>query len=96
MGGWGLKRFGITIGPFLAKWLWRFGREQESLWRKVVVARFGVSSRWESREGRGRHGCGIWKSSLAVKSIFWESIRFKLGEGSILVFGMMYGWVRFH
>lgn len=28
----------------LAKWLWRFGIERDSLWCHVVVDRFGMSS----------------------------------------------------
>lgn len=43
----------------LAKWLWRFGVERESLWRKVVVSHFGVVSGWESERVKGRYGCGM-------------------------------------
>lgn len=46
----------------LAKWLWRFGVERESLWRKVVVARFALCLDWDSKKVMGRYRCGIWKS----------------------------------
>lgn len=82
----GIRKIRLHNRALLAKWLWRFGQEHESLWRKVVVARFGVRSRWESREVRGHHGCGMWNSILAVKSVFWESIRFKLGDGENICF----------
>lgn len=26
----------------LAKWFWRFRKEKEALWRKVIVAKYGV------------------------------------------------------
>lgn len=50
------------------------------------MTKFGEKFCWESRDVRGRHGCGIWKSILAVKQIFWEFIRFKLGDGENIRF----------
>lgn len=58
-GGLGIRRIKLHNKALLSKWLWRFGMERDSLWRKVVVARFGEESNWESRKVRGRHGCGI-------------------------------------
>lgn len=43
----------------LAKWLSRFGIENDYLWRKVVVARFGLYSDWETKEVYVRHWCRI-------------------------------------
>lgn len=34
------------------------------------MARFRIILYWDSKEVRGRHGCGIWKSILAVKQVF--------------------------
>lgn len=66
----------------LAKWLWRFEMERDSLWRSVVVARFWKHSVWESNEVRARHGCEIWESILKVMAEFWKFIRFKLELGT--------------
>lgn len=55
----------------MGKWIRRFGRERDSLWRRgVVVAQFGVQSVWDPKEVLGRHGCGIWKSIMKVKETF--------------------------
>lgn len=55
----GVSLFKDHNQALLAKWLWRFGVERESLWQKVVVARFGFKSVRECKEVRVRHGCGI-------------------------------------
>lgn len=51
-----------------------------------MVARVWLASCWMSKEVRGSHGCGHWKSILASKQCFWEGIRFKLGDGSNIRF----------
>lgn len=47
-GGLGVRSIREHNRVLLVKWLWRFGVEQESLWRRVVVARFGEYSCWEA------------------------------------------------
>lgn len=91
-GGLGIRKLIYHNKALLAKWLWRFGMERDSLWRRVVVARFGEQSRWESKEVHVRHGCGIWKSILKVRKDFWNLIQFKLGSGSKIKFWKTPGW----
>uniref|UniRef100_A0A2N9EK12 UDENN domain-containing protein n=1 Tax=Fagus sylvatica TaxID=28930 RepID=A0A2N9EK12_FAGSY len=46
----------------LGKWLWRFGLEEEHLWRWVLVAKYGVErGGWATNIPRGTHGCSLWK-----------------------------------
>ncbi|KAF5202375.1 hypothetical protein FRX31_008038 [Thalictrum thalictroides] len=45
----------------LFKWLWRFGTEEQSLWKRVIVAKYGASSNgWWPNNVRRPHGCGLW------------------------------------
>lgn len=48
-GGLGLRLIWHHNRALLAKWLWKFGVERESLWHSVVVARFGELSYWEAK-----------------------------------------------
>lgn len=64
----------------MAKWLWRFGIELNSLWCSVVMARCGVYLKWKSRDVKRRHGCGIWKSIMIDKLDFWKFFRFSIGS----------------
>lgn len=56
-GGLGIRRLRYHNNALLAKWLWRFSQERDSLWYRVVVAQFGEQSVWESNSPSGRHGC---------------------------------------
>ncbi|KAF8399825.1 hypothetical protein HHK36_015697 [Tetracentron sinense] len=46
--------------------VWRFGEERESLWRKVIVAKNGITSSWLPKQVRGPRGVGLWKGITAV------------------------------
>ncbi|KAK0600143.1 hypothetical protein LWI29_012039 [Acer saccharum] len=75
------KNGGLDIGrmvdknrSLLAKWIWRFGIEEKALWRRVMCARYGISSTslgW------------IWKSSQEA-SVFVKAIA-SLFEGNNMV-----------
>ncbi|KAK3170498.1 hypothetical protein Dsin_032529 [Dipteronia sinensis] len=50
VGGLGIGRMLDKNKSFLAKWMWRFGSEFDSLWRTVLCAKYGVrkeSPLWE-------------------------------------------------
>lgn len=40
-GGLGIGSVHKMNGALLGKWLWRFGLEHDSLWRKVLTAKYG-------------------------------------------------------
>ena len=43
--------------------MWRFGKEEDRLWKRVVVSKYGEDlGGWTSKPGRGAHGCGLWRS----------------------------------
>ena len=53
-GGLGIGRISDKNKSLLAKWVWRFGKESDSLWKRVLCAKYGVSSKaiwwnWDQR-----------------------------------------------
>lgn len=40
-GGLGLGDLRLKNLALLEKWLWRFGKEKEALWRRVIVSKYG-------------------------------------------------------
>lgn len=84
--GLGIRDIRLHNFALLGKWLWRFGMERNSLWMKVIVAKYGSTSVWDPKDVRGSHGTDIWKSILKVKKRFRESIRFSLGAGEDIQF----------
>lgn len=58
---------GVRNQALLCKWSWRFSREREALWRKVLVARYQL-----------KDACGWWlRITLKRKGPRWS----KHGEG---------------
>ena len=54
-----LRQFNEAL---LGKWLWRFGVERESLWRQVVMVKYGaLEGGWTSKMPTGTYGVGLWK-----------------------------------
>ena len=52
-----LKRFNSAL---LAKWLWRYGVENDALWRRVIGAKYGNDwGGWCTKSVFG--ACGLWK-----------------------------------
>ena len=66
----------------LGKWSCKFAIERNSLWKQVIIDKYGVEEGgWCLREVRGAYGVGVWK---AIRKD-WENIRsrsrFIVGNG---------------
>uniref|UniRef100_A0A2N9GQ21 Reverse transcriptase domain-containing protein n=1 Tax=Fagus sylvatica TaxID=28930 RepID=A0A2N9GQ21_FAGSY len=80
-GGLGIRRVVMTNRALLGKWLWRFGREENHLWRRVIVAKYGVDmGGWFSLQPRGTHGCGLWKGIMLGRDLFSQHIELIPGQ----------------
>ena len=67
----------------LGKWMWRFGREDSHLWRKVIVAKYGLEwGVWISKIPKGTHGCSLWKGILTGWDFFSHQVELVAGVGS--------------
>lgn len=42
--GLGIKRVRDIKKAILTKWLWRFGKEDRNLWRKVIAEIYGLAN----------------------------------------------------
>ena len=60
--GLGIRKLTTFNKTLMGKWLWRFGKEEDWLWRRVVASKYGVEwGGWTSKLGREVHGCGLWR-----------------------------------
>ncbi|RVW50850.1 hypothetical protein CK203_101810 [Vitis vinifera] len=68
--GLGIKNLSRLNKALLGKWHWRFASEQDSLWKQVIVGKYGEEKGGccsnASREG---YGMGLWK---AIKNGWME------------------------
>ena len=69
------------------KWIWRFAKEEDAFWRKVIVAKYGVEDLgWWSKKSFYAHGVGCWKAILGSLELFKSLVRFQIGNGSRFLF----------
>ena len=69
VGGLGVRRIREFNSALLGKWCWRMLVEKESLWYRVLVARYGEEG------GRlldgGRTASAWWRAIAALRSEVW-------------------------
>ncbi|RVW55071.1 LINE-1 reverse transcriptase-like [Vitis vinifera] len=84
-GGLGIRRIARLNKVLLGKWLWRFAFEEDKLWKKVIMEKFGQEGLgWRTNEARGTFGVGVWKEILKEVDWCWDNIEFKVGKGTKL------------
>ncbi|KAK3218259.1 hypothetical protein Dsin_012229 [Dipteronia sinensis] len=78
----------------LAKWIWRFGNEEGSLWRRLLCDKYLVEPRslvweWEGRTQASlfiKSVSGLWKERSISAGILLECLKVLEGKGSRIKF----------
>jgi hypothetical protein len=61
-GGLGVRNSIQFNCALLGKWLWRFAKEEDAWWRKLVEVKYNIMrGGWCSKEVGGFYGVGVWK-----------------------------------
>ena len=82
-GGLEIRKLTTFNKALLGKWLWRFGKEEVRLWRRVVASKYGEEwGGWTSKLGRGVHGCGLWRGLRMGWEDFSKNCQFVVGLGN--------------
>jgi len=56
-GGLGIRPLCEMNEALKSKWLWRFAKDEDALWRKVIASKYGVdNSVWWSKKSPNAHG----------------------------------------
>jgi hypothetical protein len=86
-GGLGVKNLRLFNQSLLGKWLWRYGKERDAFWRKVVEVKYGsLWGGWCSKYCRGAYGVGLWKGIRRGWDRFTPFISFSEGNGARVKF----------
>ena len=81
-GGLGIRNLSRLNKALLEKWCWRFASKQDSLWKQVIVRKFGEEDGgWCSGDSRESHGVGLWKAIRKGWMEFSKRVAFKVGDG---------------
>ncbi|XP_075658741.1 uncharacterized protein LOC142628552 [Castanea sativa] len=95
-GGLKIRKITTFNKALLGKWLWRFGKEEGRLWRRVVVSKYGEEwGGWTSKLGKGVHGCGLWRGIRMGWEVFSKNCQFVVGLGNRVRFWQD-GWYGDH
>lgn len=89
MGGLGIRRLIAFNVGLLAKWWWRFGTEKQSLWFKVIKARYGYAENvWYPTQSTSTARSKVWEdisslesNSREVDMVFKQGFVVKVGSG---------------
>ncbi|KAL6322332.1 hypothetical protein AAG906_007885 [Vitis piasezkii] len=71
-GGLGFRSLPLFNKALLGKWSWRFVKERDTLWKLVIIGKYGV---------KGRFGLGVWKAIRNEWNVFKANTRLKVGSG---------------
>ena len=82
-GGLGIRKLTTFDKALLGKWLWRFGKEEDRLWRRLVASKYGEDwGGWTSKLGKGVHGCGLWRGICMGSEDFSTNCQLVVGLGN--------------
>ncbi|KAH0751395.1 hypothetical protein KY285_004543 [Solanum tuberosum] len=85
-GGLGIKNLGLQNRCLLSKWLWRFGKEGQALWKDVIVSKYGQTDSWTSNTVTSTYGVSVWRSIRNLWPKLARNICYKVGEGTRILF----------
>lgn len=85
-GGLGLRMLVVMNKTLICKWLWRFGVEEDSLWKRVIASKYGVLLDGDPRLVRSLHGICSWKDIMGLCQGFKKGLRMEIGNGQHMRF----------
>jgi len=86
-GGLGIRPIRSMNKALKTKWLWRFASENDVLWKRVIVSKYGTDRLgWWSKKSPFAHGVGCWKSIHSTLDFFKSFVRFEVGNGARVLF----------
>lgn len=92
--GLGVHNLRIFNNTLLGKWLWRSHQERKSFWKNIIKLNYeSLLGSWCSNEVRSVHGVVLWKNIRNGCAAFTWYIKFEVGVGVKINFGMAYGMV---
>ncbi|KAF5182932.1 hypothetical protein FRX31_027481, partial [Thalictrum thalictroides] len=72
-GGLGIRRIKVMNQALFLKGLWRYGTERDTLWKKVIEAKYGpcdIGGR--PSKVTQSHGCSLWRSIQCYRDVFFK------------------------
>ena len=86
-GGLGLRKLALLNKALLSKWIWRYACENDSLWKQVIMTKYGQEGLgWRTKEVNGAAGVRVWKEILKESDWCWGNMALLAGKGTKIRF----------
>ena len=86
-GGMEIGNLVLRNKSLLLKWLWRFTRERDMLWHRVIKSKYGMDEGgWLPREIGNTTYRSPWKAIQRLLPLFLDHAKMKLGNGERIIF----------
>jgi len=80
-GGLAIKNLRKQNKSLLMKWLWRFPLEEQSLWGRVIQAKYGKEGPWKTKEVTSTYGTSLWRSIRNLWHGFYAKTECNVNNG---------------
>lgn len=80
-GGLGIRNLRVQNHSLMMKWFWRYGSNENSLWKEVIKGKYGVEGNWAAKHVSGPYGVSLWKSIRNLWPKFRSKAHFRIGNG---------------
>ena len=86
-GGLGIRCLRRFSSALLAKWLWRYGLENDAFWKRVIGAKYGNEwGGWCTKSVFRAYGVCLWKFIRSGWLFFSKFIQYDVGDGTRVKF----------
>ncbi|WMV13350.1 hypothetical protein MTR67_006735 [Solanum verrucosum] len=85
-GGLGIKNLKSHNKSLLLKWLRRLATDDQSLWKDIIIARYGKEGPWTTKEVYTPYGVGLWRTIRNKWPRMWSNSVINVGNGRKTLF----------
>lgn len=80
-GGLGIRDLRKHNNSLLMKWLWRYNKEGQALWKEMIRCKYGEDGNWCSNVSVDTYGVGVWRTIRNLWPILEANLHIKVGDG---------------
>lgn len=88
IGGVSVRNMKFQNQSLMMKWLWKFASAENSLWKEVIAAKYGMRDKWMTTEVAFLYGSSVWRSISDLWDLVLERSYCKVGNGRKVAFWM--------
>uniref|UniRef100_A0A0V0IE94 Putative ovule protein n=1 Tax=Solanum chacoense TaxID=4108 RepID=A0A0V0IE94_SOLCH len=88
IGGVGIRNMKFQNQSLMMKWLWKFASAENSLWKEVIAAKYGMRDKWMTTKVTSPYGSSVWRSISDLWDLVLERSYCKVGNGRKVAFWM--------